>query len=381
MARIVMSSFLIRYPVGGYQSWMLQWLLGFKKLGHEVYFVEKAGWEDSCFNPLTGEKSNDPSYGINSIDNLFKRYGFDGRWCYVSFDGTYYGMSRQQIENIFHTTDLYLDHMDGREWEEEAQHARIRVMVDGEPGYNQMIIEQREDTGRTYPAFDHYYSVGLNIGSSKSKAPTAGRTWKPVVESVVLELFSQKSPRKEAPWTTVMSWQAHKPVEYKGITYGQKDVEFEKFFNLPSLVKAPLELAIAGKSTPSERLLRAGWSLRDSHAVTLTYDDWLNYIQNSSGEFSVVKNVFVKTNSGWFSERSSAYLASARPVVVQDTGFSDHLPCGRGLFAVKTVEEAAAAIEEVNGNYEKHSKAAYEIACEYLDARKVLSKFLSEIGI
>ena len=146
-------------------------------------------------------------------------------------------------------------------------------------------------------------------------------------------------------------------------------------------MKVPLEIAITGKSKPTERLLNAGWYLRDSHAVTLTYDDWINYIQNSSGEFSVAKNVFVKTNSGWFSDRSSTYLACARPVVVQDTGFSDHLPCGRGLFAVKTVEEAAAAIEEVNGKYEKHSKAAYEIACEYLDARKVLSKFLREIGI
>jgi len=151
MARIIMASYLIRYPVGGYQSWMLQWLLGFKKLGHEVYFVEKAGWENSCFNPLTGQESNDPSYGIASVRNLFKRFGLDNQWCYISFDGTYYGMSRKQIEIIFRSADLYLDHMDGREWAEEAQHARIRVMVDGEPGFNQMIIEQREEAGIFIP--------------------------------------------------------------------------------------------------------------------------------------------------------------------------------------------------------------------------------------
>lgn len=381
MARIIIASYLVRYPVGGYQSWMLQWLLGLERLGHEVYFVEKAGWENSCFDPITNQMGNDPSYGINSLRNLFRRFGFDRRWCYVAFDGKYYGLSRHQIENIFCETDLYLDHMDGSEWEEESQHAHLRVMVDGEPAYFQMQMEQREKRGEKLPTFDHYYSVGLNIGSSQSHAPTAGRVWKPVIESVLLDLFPHMPPPVGAPWTTVMSWQAHSHIEYKGTIYGQKDVEFEKFFALPSRVKAPLELAIAGKSTPRDRLLAAGWHLRDSHAVTSSYDAWLHYIQNSLGEFSVAKNVFVKTNSGWWSDRSSAYLASGRPVVVQDTGFSDHLPCGKGLFAVKNVEEAAVAIEEVTGNYNKHSKAAYEIAREYLDARKVLGSFLSEIGI
>jgi len=381
MARIVIASLIVRYPVGGYQSWMLQWLLGLERLGHEVYFVEKAGWENSCFNPLTGQMGNDPSYGVDSLQNLFKRFGLEGRWCYVSFDGTYYGLSSQQVENIFRTTDLYIDHMRVCEWEEESQHASLRVMVDGEPAFCQMQIEQRERNGEKFPMFDHYYSVGLNIGSLKTNAPDAGRHWRPVIESILPELFSRLPPPAGSPWTTVMSWQAHSRIEYNGIRYGQKDIEFEKFFDLPSRVKVPLELAIAGKSTPWERLLAAGWRLRDSHAVTLTYDAWLNYIQNSLGEFSVAKNVFVQTNSGWWSDRSSAYLASGRPVVVQDTGFSDHLPCGKGLFAVKTVEEAAAAIEEVVGNYKKHSEAAYGIALEHLDARKVLGTFLNEIGM
>ena len=99
------------------------------------------------------------------------------------------------------------------------------------------------------------------------------------------------------------------------------------------------------------------------------------------GEFGVSKNVCVDTNSGWFGDRSAAYLASGRPVIHQETGFSRHLPCGRGLFAVRTVEEAATAINEINGDYERHSKWARDIAGEYLDTRKVLGNFLLELGL
>jgi hypothetical protein len=178
-----------------------------------------------------------------------------------------------------------------------------------------------------------------------------------------------------------MSWQAHEPIEFAGTTYGQKDVEFVKFMDLPRRTLAPVEIAVAGKHVPVEQLAGSGWRLRNAHAVTLSFDSWKNYIQASKGEFSVCKNVFVATNSGWFSDRSAVYLASGRPVVMQDTGFSTHLPCGRGLFAVHTVEEAAAAIDEINSDYEQHAKWARVIASEYLDTPKVLRRFLRELGL
>src|SRR5205807_10192129 len=121
----------------------------------------------------------------------------------------------------------------------------------------------------------------------------------------------------------------------------------------------------SGNNLPARRLLECGWRLRDGHAVTASFDSYADYLRTSRGEFSVCKNVFVATNSGWFSDRSAAYLASGRPVVLQETGFSAHLPCGRGLFAVRTVEEAAEAIGEIDSNYEDHSKHAREIAIEY----------------
>ena len=178
-----------------------------------------------------------------------------------------------------------------------------------------------------------------------------------------------------------MNWQSHQPIEFNGTMYGQKDVEFVKFIDLPSRIGTPLEVAVSGKRVPTGQLQSAGWQVRDAHEVTLSFDTFCDYVRSSKGEFGVCKHVFVATNSGWFSDRSAAYLASGRPVVLQDTGFSDHLPCGRGLFAVRTVDEAAAAIEDINAHYEQHVQWAREIAVEYLDAAKVLRRFLGELGI
>jgi hypothetical protein len=114
--------------------------------------------------------------------------------------------------------------------------------------------------------------------------------------------------------------------------------------------------------------------------VSRSLDSYWEYIAASRGEFSVCKNVFVATRSGWFGDRASAYLASARPVVMQDTGFSTQLPCGRGLFAVRTADEAAAALEMIERDYARHSQWARDIAMEFLDTTRVLRKLLDDVG-
>ena len=223
--------------------------------------------------------------------------------------------------------------------------------------------------------------MGLNLGKETSDVPTVGREWRPIVDPVVVDLFDVSLPNPRAPFTTIMSWKAYDPIEYAGQTYGQKNVEFAKFMELPKQTGAALELAVAGEGIPRRKLKELGWSLKDAGQVTRSFDSWRDYIAASSGEFSVCKNIFVATRSGFFSDRSAAYLACGRPVVMQETGFSDHLPCGRGLFAVRNVEEAAEAIAEIQGNYEQHSRWAREIAREYLDAERVLGRFLKEVGL
>jgi hypothetical protein len=255
------------------------------------------------------------------------------------------------------------------------------VLIDGEPGYTQIKMAKRSAAGNELPAYDDYYSVGWNVGTERSSAPTAGRRWRHIFHPVAVDLFADQPIDDEATFTTIMNWQAHEPIEFNGATYGQKDAEFSKFIDLPGRVRASFELAIAGRHVPVERLREAGWRLCDAHAVTRSFDSYQRYLGASLGEFAVSKQVFVATTSGWFSDRSAAYLASGRPVVLQETGFSDHLPCGEGLFAVATVDEAAAAIEAIRTHPERHSRRAREIAAEHLNAAKVLGAFLDELGI
>ena len=209
-----------------------------------------------------------------------------------------------------------------------------------------------------------------------------GRRWGHTFYPVLCDEFTPAPPPSGAAYTTVMNWQAHDTLEFGGHTYGQKDVEFERFVGLPRLA----EPTGASRSRSPARAFRAsgcaaGWRLRDAHEITHSYDGYRDVRRRSRGEFSVAKNVFVATNSGWFSDRSAAYLASGRPVVVQDTGISGHLPCGEGLFAVADAAGAAAAIEEIERDYGRHAAAARAIALEYLAAERVLPAMLGEVGL
>jgi hypothetical protein len=91
---------------------------------------------------------------------------------------------------------------------------------------------------------------------------------------------------------------------------------------------------------------------------------------------SIAKNGYVKSLSGWFGCRSACYLAAGKPVVVQDTGLSDHLPSGDGALRFSTPAEAAEAIERVARNYSHHCTAARVYARTYFDAAKVCRELL-----
>ena len=386
MARIVVGSYMVRYPLGGNLSWLLQWLMGFQQLGHDVYLVEKSGYPSSCFDLSKRVMSDDCAYGIAIVNPLLERFGLQDRWCYVDAQGQYYGLPRQRVESILKTADLFVDmgtHGVEKQgtWLEEAADTGLRVLIGTEPGFTHIRMENKLAAGEELPQYDFYYTTGQNIGTDQSTAPTAGRQWRPVFDPIVMSQFPYQPANPDAPFTTVMNWRSHEPIAFNGNEYGQKDVEFVKFMDLPSRISVPLELAVAGKPMPTQQLMEARWCLRDAHEVTVSLNSYKRYIRASRGEFSVCKNVCVAMNTGWFSERSAAYLASGRPVVMQETGFSRHLPCGRGLFAVRTVNEAAAAINEINSDYERHAKWARDIALEYLVAEKVLGKFLRELNI
>ncbi|HEX9189999.1 MAG TPA: hypothetical protein VGB87_23180 [Vicinamibacteria bacterium] len=382
MARIVVGVYMVRYPLGGMMSMSLQLAVGLRRLGHEVVVVEKSGWKDACFDPSRGAMTDDCAYGVRVVGELLERFGLGEKWCFVDRQGRPHGLGAGPLADALATCDAFIDAGTHGAWLNDLGERSVKVLLDGEPGWTQMRWAKQAQRGETLPRYDAYFTVGQNVGTAGSSIPTVGRRWQHVLYPVLLDQFEPVAPDEMAPLTTVMNWQAHEALEYDGRVFGQKDVEFERFMALPSLATpARFQLAAAGRGLPRARLERAGWQVRDAHEVTVSYDAYRDFVRRSRGEFSVAKNVFVATSSGWFGDRSAAYLAAGRPVVIQDTGISAHLPCGEGLLPVAGVEEAAAAVREIEGDYDRHSRAARDLAREFLSADRVLPRFLEAIGL
>jgi hypothetical protein len=380
MAKIIIGSYMFRYPLGGMLSWVLQYLLGLKDLGHDIYFVEKFGYPNSCYDPSKEMMSDDCIYGLGVVSKLLARFGLKEKWCFVQNGDIYHGLSKEKINNIFRSADLFIDMGTHGSWAEESETVSLRVLIDGEPAYTQIKWAINASSGIPVPRYERYFTNGKNVGTADNPTPTLGINWSHLFHPVKTELFTCIPSPPDVPFSTIMNWQSHDLIEYNGKIYGQKDIEFEKFLSLPGEVNSRMEVAVSG-NFPAERLKKNGWSLKNAAQVTLSFDTFRNYLLASKGEFSVCKNVFVANETGWFSDKSGAYLASGRPVVLQDTGFGKHLPVGEGLFAVNTLNEAKEALLEIENNYDRHSKAAWEIANEYLEARKVMRNFLYELGL
>jgi hypothetical protein len=381
MARIVLAGYMFRYPLGGMLSNTLQYLFGLVKLGHDVYFVEQSEYETACYDPGQNRMANDCRYGIEHVSALLSRFGLTDRWCFRDFDGNYFGLSKKQVEELFETADLFIDYGAHGSWNEAAHETPLTVLIDGEPGTTQMKMCLKTEQGQALPDYDFYYTVGQNVGEENCTVPEAGKTWRKIFHPVDTEQFSHVQENPRGAYSTVMNWKSRENLEFRGTVYGHKDVEFDKFLVLPNKAPVPFEIAVAGTNIPESELVKNHWNIRNAHQITLTYDSFIDFIAESRGEFSVCKNTFVATNSGWFSDRSAAYLACGKPVVVQDTGFGAPLPVGQGLFAVRTVDEAVEAIAEIESDYTHHSKCARAIACDCLDSQKVIRKFIRELGI
>ena len=381
MATIILSSYVIRYPVGGVLSSNLQLLRGFARLGHEVVLVESSGWPQACFDPHTRTLSDDPTPGIDALSRVLAAECPGVRWAFVGLDGTVRGLDRRELEDTFRRADLFIDRGLHGTFVEESAAVPCRALVDPDPGYRQIQMAGEQDDAGEPPAFDRYYTYGHNVGTDRSAAPTAGVTWHHLLHPVDVTAVTATVPRPGAPFTTVMNWRSMPPVTFGGRTYGMKDVQFPAFAHLPGRVPGPLEIAVEGQQCDARALRTLGWTVTDALDATRSLASYRAFIARSFGEFSILKDVYVGLGVGWFSDRSAMYLAHGRPVVVQDNGLDGHLPLGEGLFSVATIDEAADAIDAIRRDPQRHARAARHIAEVHLDTNVVLGQFLTELGL
>src|SRR5215212_250653 len=362
---IVLAGVMGRYPYGGVAWCSLNYLLGLRKLGHQVWYLEDTG--ECNYDPAANTKATDPSYALDFIHNSLAPHGLGERWCYVDYTGKHHGQSRETWRGICRDADLVLN-LSGGCWFWRDEYARIpfSAFIDSDPAFTQLAIAQGVAWYlEFFRRFHTLFTFGRNIGTPRCSVPIPPFQWEHTWQPVCMDQWLPDTQPPRPCFTTVMTWK----IESFGSIGGNKDQEFLKILDLPAQTKVPIELAVNG---PQNFLREHGWSCRDAFAVSSTPDLYRDYIRSSYGEFSVAKHTYVSTNSGWFSDRTECYLSSGRPAVVQDTGFSEHVPTGDGLFAFRTADEAKAHLESIRANYERHSRAARELARAHFSAEVVL---------
>jgi hypothetical protein len=316
--------------------------------------------------------TSDPSYGISYLRKLFEVYGLADDWCYLAEDGTAYGMPREQLAQRCRECDVYFT-LSNLNWIPELEHCRRRVLVDTDPVLTQIGAH---GIGEPFSWYDALFTYGENVHRPGCTMPTGGARWLPTRQPVVVDLWPETAGDPSAPLTSVMNWSSIGDREYEGRVYGEKPREFAPFFTFPRDTGESMELALNAPGDVRERLRSGGWRLADARQVTRTPWTYQDYLRASRAEFAVARHAYVSTQCGWFSDRSSSYLAMGRPVILQDTGFSAFLPSGAGLLPYRTRDEAVHAIKQLRADYPAHCRAARAVAETHFDAGRVLSELL-----
>jgi len=376
--RIIVTGLIAQYPLGGVTWDYFQYVLGLAQLGHDVYYLEDTGqWP---YNPREGGLGKDCDFNVQYLATIMSRYGLAEQWAYrFPWQSQWFGLSDLKRQEVIRSADLLINVSGTLERPEEYRQVSRLTYIDSDPVFTQVKLARGQlDFRKWIDVHDVQFSFGECLSA---EVPETGHQWRPTRQPIVLSEWRPERPFRDV-FTTVMNWTSYKPVVYGNRSYGQKDLEFVRFQELPRLITpTALEIAVnAGKTrrTPRQFLAHKGWRVVDPAEVCPDLDSYRDYIESSKAEWSVAKNGYVVGRPGWFSCRSACYLAAGRPVVVQDTGFGAVLPLGEGLLAFNTLEEAVASIKDIEANYPRHAKAARAIAAEYFDATKVLPRLVEE---
>ena len=380
----VVAGSLAQKPEQGGHSWvLLQYLLGLRKLGWNVLFIDRLEPEmclDEEGKPCPFEWSQNLRYFLRVMHDFGLQESFS-----LLYDGgrKWIGLSRKQLLRQTRGSSFLLNIMGFLQDEEILAAANRRVFLDIDPGFGQMWKEL--GLADVFQGHDQYVTVGGNVGQPDCRIPSCGLDWITTLPPVVLDLWPVQRCADNGRVTSVATWRGrYGPVDFGGSRYGLRVHEFRKFVTIPVLIEGRFELAL--RIHPEEEqdlslLRRYGWSLVDPGLVARDPCSYRSYVQDSMAEFGVAKHMYVASGSGWFSDRSACYLASGKPVLMQDTNLTRSLPTGQGLLTFTNLEEAVEAMKDVSSHYSHHAREARRLAETYFDSSGVLGRLLDRLRI
>jgi hypothetical protein len=395
-------------PFAG-MAWMhLQLAGGLLRLGHDVRYVETtSSWP---YDASQGTRVNDSQYTLAYLSRITAPFGMGERWAWRRSwdDGAWFGPAASDADEWLASTDLVFNVSGATQLKWNGFRCGRMVLLGTDPVTDELHYAAGDEYRvANVDAHDAVVTYGENIGTPRSPLPPLPRLVARTRQPVLMDMWNAGPPTREV-FTTVGNWrQDGKDEVFQGRPLRwSKHHEFLKFIDVPRRSGQTVELAtnvtpdarraeaalsdagnphqIRGASNLEadawQQLHEGGWTIADGPALSLDPFSYRDYITASRGEFTVAREFNVLPRTAWFSERSACYLAAGRPVVTQDTGFSDVLPTGEGLFAFDTAEEAIEAIREINSDYPRHARAARAIAHDWFRAEVVLAKLLQDLG-
>jgi len=381
--RVVIGVGIASYPLhAAGNTWaFLQWVLGFRQAGWDVWMVEDVH-RAKCID--AGGQKCEPALSANLAhwNAILSEFGLKDR-ATLFFDGQPLEPSALTGLLPFARDAEFLFNISGHFKQREIFAAvREKIYIDIDPAFTQIWAEVY-NSNMNFDGHDKFLSIGRHLGRPACHAPLAGKSWLPIGVPVVLDYFT--NPDLEKPgdiWTTFTHWYGYPQVEYNGMWYGNKSEEFAKLVDLPKKTAEKLEIAtdLHPEDQATQQFLESGWRLVDARSLNTPWQRYRDYLAQSRGEFCVSKNGYVRSRCGWFSDRSVAYLALGRPVILQETGWTDFYPHGEGLLPFHDEETARLALETVAKDPVRHALAARRIAEQYCSAPVVVNQFLETIG-
>ena len=382
---IVVLGMMTKMPVPGVIWQTVHYLVGLRRLGYDVTYVESHARTPSMFVQGTPDAGSRRAAAF--LRGVLTRFDLSDRWAFhaLHHDGSCLGMGERAMRSALRSADLILNLCGGtRPRPEHVETGRLVLIATDPVQLEVELWSGREDTRAFRDAHDAAFTFGENHGKPGCGVPVGPEyDVMPTRQPVVLDFWTHDLP-DTGTYTTVANWhQPFRRVTYrKEVYHWSKDMEFRKFLALPRRSGRRFELALASFRAEDRQLLEEhGWIVREAAAFGFHADPYRSYIQGSRGEFTVAKDQNVRLRSGWFSDRSATYLASGRPVITQDTGFAVSLPTGKGLFGVLDLDGAVEAVETIESDYRGACAAAREVARACFDYRVVIPRLLADAGV